>query len=240
MSAMSGIAVHSIERMELSFAPRPWPFADERRAEIDAHFAELQRQKPALYNGQILLLREHAIAGGVLRGSFLPSDYASFLVWQQWGWPAAGVVNAFAQGVLRTADGAFLMAVMGPHTANDGRIYFPSGTPEPQDVVGTVVDLESNVRREVAEETGLTEADYAADAGWSAVDEGARMALMKVLHMRESATAARDRIMGFLAREREPELSDIRIVRGPGDLDPMMPGYAVAYLNHMWSRPDRP
>ena len=35
--------VHHVDRLELSFSPKPWPFAIERRAAIDAVFAELQR-----------------------------------------------------------------------------------------------------------------------------------------------------------------------------------------------------
>ena len=51
-----------VDRLELAFEPKPWAFADERRAEIDAFFAELQREKPALWNGRVLLLH-HQVGG---------------------------------------------------------------------------------------------------------------------------------------------------------------------------------
>jgi hypothetical protein len=31
-----------------------------------------------------------------------------------------------------------------------------------------------------------------------------------------------------------PELVDIRIVRGPSDLDTTMPNFVTAFLNQMW------
>ena len=43
---MTEITIVPVERLELSFASRPWPFASERRADIDAHFADLQRANP--------------------------------------------------------------------------------------------------------------------------------------------------------------------------------------------------
>ena len=66
-------------------------------------------------------------------------------------------------GALRASDGAYLLGVMGPQTVNAGKIYFPAGVPDLDDIVGDRVDLARNVRREVAEETGLGPDDYRAD-----------------------------------------------------------------------------
>ena len=58
-----------------------------------------------------------------------------------------------------------------------------------------------------------------------------------MLRARAPAAALRQRILAHLAREAQPELADIRIVRGPADLDPMMPPFLTAFLTHVWSRP---
>ncbi len=59
---------------------------------------------------------------------------------------------------------------------------------------------------------------------------------MKLLRARETAAALRARILDHLAREDVPELADIRIVRGEGDLDPAMRPFVISYLRHIWSR----
>jgi len=146
------------------------------------------------------------------------------------------VRNCFAQAALRSADGAFLMGVMGAQTANAGKIYFPSGTPDLDDVVGERVDLDGSVMRELAEETGLSARDVEPAPGWHAVFAGPRVGMMKVLHAPEQASALRARILDFLAGQVAPELADIRIVRGPADLDRMMPSFIPAFLEAMWRR----
>jgi 8-oxo-dGTP pyrophosphatase MutT (NUDIX family) len=225
-----------LERLELAYVPQPWRFADERRADIDRYFAGLMQAKPGLWNGRMLLLAEHAIERDVLRGSYLDTDFASFIAWRDWGFPDAGVVNCFAMGALRASDGAYLLGVMGPQTVNAGRVYFPAGIPDPDDIVGGRVDLDRNVRREMAEETGLGPGDYRAGEHWVCVRTGPRLAMMKPLQAPEPAGPLRERILAHLARDPVPELSDIRIVRGPADLDAMMPPFVVAFLNEMWSR----
>jgi 8-oxo-dGTP pyrophosphatase MutT (NUDIX family) len=225
-----------IKRLELAVAPRPWPFADEHREEIARHFDQLKESKPAVWNGRILLLHEHAIAGDVFRGGYLETDYASFVAWRDWGFPDATVRNCFSLGALRGCDGGFLLGVMSGHTLNAGKIYFPAGTPDPSDIVGETVDLAASIRREVAEETGLGPDAYQAEEGWTCVLTATHIAQIKLLHTSETAAVLRARILGHLAGEAQPELSDIRIVRGPADLDPMMPPFMTAYLTHSWSQ----
>src|SRR5713226_8995453 len=125
-------AIHRVTTLDLNVRPRPWPFADERRAEIDAHFA-------------------------------------SFLAWRDWGFPDGGVFNGFGMGALRCSDGAFVLGEMGEHTANAGRIYFPSGTPDLDDIRDGAVDISGSIAREVLEETGLAPADQRAASAWDCV-----------------------------------------------------------------------
>src|SRR5262245_5796903 len=170
-----------LERLEVAYVPQRWIFADERRPEIDAHFAALQRKNPALWNGRVLLLRDFAIVDGVFRGACFDVDYASFISWQCWDFPDPSVADCFAMPVIESSDGAFLLGVMGAHTFNAGQIYFPCGTPDPSDIVADRLDFEGSVRRELAEETGLNVTEFEAEPGWCAVSGGSAIAQMKLL-----------------------------------------------------------
>jgi len=223
-----------LTRLDLWFEAARWPFADERRAEIDAHFAKLRVDKPAMWNGRVLLLRRGEITEGVLSGAYSEVDFASFIAWRDWGFPDTSVRNCFPMAALRASDGAFLLGVMGAHTANAGRIYFAAGTPDPNDVAGDRVDLEGGVMRELAEETGLAPPDVSPESGWTAVLDGQRIALMKIVQAHVGADALAGRIREFLSAQTLPELADIHIVRGLSDLQPSMPAFVTAFLK---SRP---
>jgi 8-oxo-dGTP pyrophosphatase MutT (NUDIX family) len=229
--AMS-LPVLPLDRLDFAYAPWAWPFASTRRAEIDAYFARRSAGSAHIWNGSVLLMRDCRIVGASLTGTCFETDFASFLAWRDWEFPDRGVTNCFAMGALLSADGAFLLGVMGPHTANAGRVYFPAGTPDPNDIVDGRLDLAGSVAREVAEETGLTPADYVPAARWHVVPTGVRLALMRVLAAPLSAAELQRRMRAHLAREATPELADIRIVRGEADFDPMMPPFVTAYLAH--------
>ena len=236
---MADISVVPIDRLELRFAPKHWPFATERRGEIDRYFAEMQRGKPDLWNGRVLVLHEFAVEGRVFRGAYLETDFASFLAWRDWDFPDRSVRNCFAMGALRAADGAFLLGIMGGHTANSGRIYFIGGTPDPDDVVGKRVDLEGSVLRELREETGLSPYAVEVEPGWHAIFDGGRIAMIKLLRAAEPAAALRERILAFLSRERRPELAGVDLVRGRADLNARMPAFAAKFFDHIWSSADQ-
>ena len=224
-----------VDRLELAYKPKPWAFADERRAEIDAYFAKRQRENPALWNGRVLLLYHQVVQDGVFRGDYLETDYASFSTWKAWGRPPAGIHDCFGAAAVAGADGAFLLGVMGPHTFNAGEIYFPSGTPDPADIKGSQVDLEFSVRRELKEETGLDAAELESEPGWICVVDGGLIVQIKLMRSSLSADELRARILAHLAREKQPELSDIRIVRAQTDFDPAMPRFVTAFLAQHFS-----
>src|SRR5262249_61682445 len=118
-------------------------------------------------------------------------------------------------------------------TSARGSSYFPAGVPELSDDDGARVHLARNVIREIAEETGLTPSDFAMEEGWTTVLAGPRIAQVKMLRARETASALRARILAHIAGEAQPELSDVRIVAGPADFDPQMPAFATPFLPHL-------
>lgn len=227
-------SVYRVERLELAFTPKSWAFAEERRGEIDAFFAALKREKPAVWNGRVLLLYRQVLSGGTLSGDYLETDYASFTAWHRWGRPSAGVHDCFGMAAIVGGDGAFLLGVMAAHTFNAGAVYFPCGTPDPTDIAGGKVDLDFSLRRELKEETGFDASEFAAEPDWTVVADGALIAVIKVFRSGETATALRQRALEKLAHEAQPEFSDIRIVRGPADLEPAMPRFVAAFLQHRW------
>lgn len=223
-----------IARCEAEFfhGPWTWPFAEERHDEIAAHFGEQQKHRPKIFNGRVLLLNDHSFRNNALRGRFFETDFAAFLAWRDWDFPDASIRNCFAMGAIRAADGAWLLGEMGRHTSSAGKIYFPAGTPDPNDIVGPQVDLAGSVAREVHEETGLTRSDYVAEPDWTAVFAGPRIALMKVLQAKTGAETLRAQILRHLAQQDDPELADIHIVRAADDLNGRMPDFMQAFLRH--------
>jgi len=232
---MTSPIIHRITTLDLAVRPIVWPFAEERRAEIAAHFAEKQRERPKIWNGRVLLGRDAVFTDGNLSATYFETDFASFLAWRDWGFPDKAVFNGFGMGALRASDGAFVMGEMAQHTANAGRIYFPSGTPDLDDVTEGTLDIPGSVVRELGEETGLTTADYWAEPDWHCIVAGASIAMIQVLNLSVPGDVARARIEANLAREAEPELSAIHLVRGLDDLRPSMPRFVTAFVEQQFA-----
>ena len=231
---MTPPVIHRVSQLDLRFQPWQWPFAEARRGEIDAHFALKQRQTPQIWNGRVLLGRDPDFSGDRFRASYFETDFASLLAWRDWGFPEAGAFNGFGMGALRCADGAFVMGEMGRHTANAGRIYFPAGTPDPEDLRDGAVDMPGSVVREIEEETGLTAADYRPDPHWDCVVTGASIAMIRILNVDLPGEAVRARIEATLATQHQPELTAIHLVRRASDLTAAMPRFITAFIEQQF------
>jgi 8-oxo-dGTP pyrophosphatase MutT (NUDIX family) len=231
----SSFDVFEVDDLDCGFAPQPWPFAAARAAEIDAHWAELTRANPTLYNGRVLLQHNSSLeerdGRRILAADYLETDFKSFLAWRDFGYPERGVRNGFAMAALQSLDGAFLVGEMAAHTANAGRVYFPSGTPDRNDIRGDRVDLDGSAARELAEETGLGEADAVADPGWTLLLDPYRIACMKRFRAKLPAEVLAGRIHDFLAQDPRPELARMHIIRSPADFEGLdMPNFMLVYL----------
>jgi hypothetical protein len=224
------LVIHRVTELDLQVAPRAWPFAEARRAEISAHFAAQQREHSHLWNGRVLIGTAPEFSGERLSASYFEVDFASFLAWRDWGFPDKDVFNGFGMGALRAADGAFVLGEMGSHTANGGRIYFPSGTPDLEDVRDGRLDIPASVAREVEEETGLAPHEYRAASSWDCISTGTALAMIRALDVDMSGEALREKIEANLAQQSQPELSAIHLVRKRSDMTSAMPRFVTAYL----------
>ncbi|WP_237478476.1 NUDIX hydrolase [Lichenibacterium dinghuense] len=233
--------VVEVDAVDCLFEPRPWPFAEERAADIAAHWAAALARKPRMFDGRVLLMHRGAVeadAGGrrTFRGAYLETSFSAFLFWRDVGLPPAGVRNGFGMACLQAADGAFVLGEMGGHTANAGAVYFASGTPDPSDVRDGRVDIAGSIGRELGEETGLDPAALAFDPGMTLVMDGCRVGFMKRVRSPEGAEALVERIHAFLARDPEPELARMHVIRSAAEIGPAVQVTAAAYLRAKLSR----
>jgi hypothetical protein len=239
---MSGLpdGLHRVTRLETPFRPGSWDFARREAERIDAHWAQARAEKPALFDGKVLLMRDPEIFsapdGDVLRGVFFETDFRNFHAWDSFGDPADGVFNCFSMAALRTRDGAFLLGEMASHTMNAGKIYFAAGTPDRSDIFGQKVDLAASVAREMTEETGFAPDEAPAGRGWSVVVLGAKIACIQQRFLPLTAREAVARAVDFLAREKDPELVRLHAVFGPGEIDPeRMPDFIQTFLREAFA-----
>lgn len=231
---MEATSITSVQQLDFRLGDWKWPFAEVRRAEIASYFDLLKRKNDALWNGRVFLLRRYEASGDLLRGEFFETDFASLLAWRDWGFPDRSVHACFAMAAIQGGEGGFLLGVMGEHTANPGRAYFPTGSPDPMDLDGERVDLDRSVRRELEEETGLTFGQFRAEPGWHVVLAGQHLVLMKWLHARETTDELRESVLAFLATETRPEFSAIRAIQRSDGFTSMIPVYVQAFLREAW------
>ena len=227
-----------IPRIEARCGPWDWRWASENRQRIDAHWRERTEAKPKMFNGRVLLAHDLTIREGTCRAAYFETNFADFLAWRDFGYPDPHITNGYAMGALRGSDGAFLCGIMGADTANAGRVYFPSGTPDPDDLLpdGTV-DLGGSVVRELEEETALVPGEYEAADDWIVVHRWPAAAFFRVISLPEPAEAAAERIRANIARQAEPELAGIRVIRGPDEIDPVtMPQSVQAFFKAAFER----
>jgi 8-oxo-dGTP pyrophosphatase MutT (NUDIX family) len=236
---MTAPRIHRVTTLDLPVRPFSWPLAAERAADIDAHFAARQAEKPQMWNGRVLLGRKPVFSGDCFHAEAFETSFASFLAWRDWGLPDKEVFDGFGMGALRCSDGAFVLGEMGSQNATAGRVYFPSGTPDPSDVRDGRLDIAGSVVREMQEETGLTPADYRAEAHWDVVVMGPIIAMIRILHVAVTGEALRQRIEANLAGQKQPELARIHLARGPRDLTSSMPRFVTAWLERQFSGGDR-
>jgi len=237
---LSAIRIEAVDALDFRLGPGGWDFARDRAAEISAHWLKRSAELPRLFNGGVLMLGAHEYVdranARVLTGQFLETDFADFLAWREFGFPASNACNGFSMAALRGADGAFLLGEMAPHTASAGAIYFPAGTPDRQDLDGDVVDLDASARRELFEETGVSADEVEIAPGWWVVHSEGRVACLKPMRLRQSAEAAKAQIDAWLAADPKAEFSRMHVIRDESDFTDRVTEFVRVFIRHVWAR----
>ncbi|HVV94013.1 MAG TPA: NUDIX hydrolase [Hyphomicrobiales bacterium] len=211
-----------------------WPYLDENTAAITAHWAAAVAEKPALFDGRVLVARRLAVNGGRVETGYTEIPFSALLYWRHCAFPPAGALNCFGAAVVRSRDGAILLGRMADHTANAGRIYFPAGTPDRDDVVGDRVDLDGSILRELAEETGLAPPLlWPTDRRWLVRDDPLACCA-RLIEVDCDAAEVERQVRMHLAAETQPELADAHLIRRRAEIDrDRVPAYAQALLDRL-------
>lgn len=221
-----------VAEVDLAIRAEPHVFAPERRAAILEGFARLQAQNPQLWNGPIYLFDRVRIeheAGGRLVAEGAAADFATYLDWRVGDPLDRRFAHVFPVGAIVTADNRLLVGRMGAHTANPGRLYPPSGSFDPQDLVDGRLDPLANAVREIDEEVGLDPTGWVTEPGFWIVPSGVhRYAVVKVYRAPETAAALQARVEAFLPDGSDGELDGVVFVGFDERLDPTL---SAAYVN---------
>ena len=226
------MSIRRVARVEARIVPHRWEWAERNAEAVAANFARRKAVAPAIFDGPVLMVSFLRDGTDRLEADFFTTGYARLIAHLDGGCRDPSVRNGFAMGALRSADGAFLLGEMAPHTAHAGQLYFPAGTPDPTDVrPGGTVDLEGSIRREVGEETGIELGAEDLAPGWIVVEADGRLAFIKEIGLADAAETIRLRARAHFAAEDRSELSDLVAVRGPEDIRPdRMPLFLQEFL----------
>jgi 8-oxo-dGTP pyrophosphatase MutT (NUDIX family) len=212
--------IRQVARIEAHLEDWDWEWSVKNRSAIATYWQSICGENKDLYDGFVLLMHQGGIEGDIYRSRYFKTQYSNFLALRDWGQPDKSVRNGFSCAALQTLDGAFLLGVMGTHTSNAGKIYFPAGTPDLNDCIGNRVDLAGSAARELIEETGFGPDQVIFDGRITLVDEALRVAFLCHAQLKMTAQDAVAYFRRWQSQQSKPELADLHVVRTKHDLIP--------------------
>lgn len=229
-------ACERIAQCTLTVSGDAWPFAEERKSEIEAYWEASRAKRPKLFNGVIFVVANCELAAGTFSGALLRTDFKSFLYWKESGYPDTSVCDAFGSAVIRSAEGHLLFGRQTGGNLNSGMVYPPGGFIDARDVSEGRVDIDASIARELIEETGLRAADLERAPGYLLTRAGALTSIAIEWRSALAAEALRERILQHVRSQPVPELADVVIVRGRAATDAAdMQPYARAIVGRLFA-----
>jgi hypothetical protein len=209
-----------------------WPFAEMNAAAIDAHWAQASQTNPGYFNGVVHLVEDMRFDGDRLDASLVKTDFKSYLLWRNQGFPEAGVLDGFGSALIRSSDGHMMLGRQRQGNINAGLAYPPSGFIDERDVQSDgSIDIAGSVAREVSEETGVDAAALVRDGGFYLTRSGAQLSIAVPFQVSMAAAEFVRVAERHIALSSDSELDAIIPVAGLSDIKGLsLPRYARVLL----------
>ncbi|KAB2659401.1 NUDIX hydrolase [Brucella tritici] len=222
--------VHIIDSAEVRVLSGPLPYTVENREAIVSNWTHERAANPTLFDGEFYLAPEAELTGSAFHAGFKRTSFATLMHWrrdvsQERPWHIFGV------GVIVSSEGHLIAGRMSAQNAGAGRVYFPAGSVDDNDIVDGYVDYDANRQREVREETGLDLLDARAEQQISLVTGNRSIALFRRYYFDVPSPELVSRIEQYLSGEEEPELSEIIPVKAAGAMGDATPSYVRAFAD---------
>lgn len=211
-------------RLEVLEGAHPWFSANQPA--IARHWEEEVAANAHLFDGRMMFQRELSLSDGHIEGRGHIVPYSAFLHWRATGRNDGGH-HLFGMPMIFSSDGALIAIRMAETTANPGRVYAPAGSLDDHDIAGGLCDLDSNMRRETLEETGLDLATMTSEPEYWAVHLMNSVAVFRIFHAGRSEAELLADIQAHIDADPEPEISAAIAIRDP---DPTIHNYSSFML----------
>ena len=228
---MAENSVTRVSACRLRVDDAPWGYARENAAAIDAHWQARLITHPHDFDGIIHMVRDYAIKDGALVATFRRTSFKCFLYWRAQSYPEAAALDAFGSAILRSSEGHVLLGRQ-RKGINAGLAYLPGGFIDGRDVaMNGLIDIGASIARELAEETHLDVAKLTRTPGFVVTRCGPLLSIGQEFRSTMPADVLKTQILGNLARETNPELADIVLIRHPADAEGQnVPPYTLLVL----------
>ena len=201
--------VSRMHSLDLAVDDARWPYANNHREAIDAHWKIATASNPNFFNGTIHVVTRLATEGGDVKARFMATEFKNFLYWRDEGFPAeANVRDGFGSALIRSKEGHVILGRQHPGNINEGLAYLPGGFIDARDVdANGRIDIFASVARELREETGLGRRRSGTGGGVLARRSRRPCFLRCALRLEPRSAELADRIAAFIAADPDPELA---------------------------------
>lgn len=228
MDGLKENKVYAVNRVAVRVLPGSLAYAERNQIAIEENWRKQVAAKPALFDGEIFLAPRAIVENRVFSAGFQRTSFATLMFWRA-DKSANRPWHIFGSGVIVSAEGDLIAARQASHGALAGKVYFPAGTIDDSDIFDGQVNYETNMRREVLEETGIDLTSARPDASTYLVTANRSITLFRRYYFDIPTAELVRQIEVHLAQQEQSELSEIIPISGSNDLDKNSPSYVHAF-----------